>query len=148
MVDTQLLVKAVEDKKSIYELEGVNYQVDLLSSMEDNGLPLLVTTIDNWEEMEGSLQCLLKAWKAGDTETLKTLSMESFDDPALEDLLLTNRNQNWVTQLADTALYPPGKYLVVAGALHLVGKSGLPMLLEKAGFTLVRENQPETVICR
>ncbi|WP_434359356.1 TraB/GumN family protein [Parasalinivibrio latis] len=147
-IDTQLLERAVKDGKPIYELEGVNYQINLLANMESSGLPLLTTTLDNWDEMESSLQCLLDAWKAGDTETLRTLSSDSFDDPALEALLLTNRNKNWVSQLTNSGLYPPGKYLVVAGALHLVGDTGLPTLLKNAGYTLVRENQPRAVTCQ
>ena len=51
-----------------------------------------------------------------------------------EDILLNNRNYNWVEKLKKLM---PGKSLVVAvGAGHLPGDKGVINLLRKAGFTV------------
>ena len=51
-----------------------------------------------------------------------------------QDLLLDNRNKNWVTQLKTIMQKQP--VFVAVGAGHLVGENGLIALLKKEGYKL------------
>lgn len=57
-----------------------------------------------------------------------------FGMEAHQDILLNNRNKNWVTQLK--TLMDTESLFVAVGAGHLVGKEGLISLLRKEGYTL------------
>ncbi|MGL5265530.1 MAG: TraB/GumN family protein, partial [Plesiomonas shigelloides] len=50
----------------------------------------------------------------------------------LHSPLLAERNQKWADKLKDM---PPGRYMVVVGALHLIGKDNLPQLLQQSTTT-------------
>ena len=50
------------------------------------------------------------------------------------DVLLDNRNKNWVDQLKK--ILPANNIFIAVGAGHLVGEKGLISLLRKAGYTL------------
>jgi hypothetical protein len=51
-----------------------------------------------------------------------------------QDLLLNDRNKNWVNQLK--TIMKSESVFVAVGAGHLVGKEGLISLLRKEGYTL------------
>ena len=51
-----------------------------------------------------------------------------------QDVLLNNRNKNWVIQLKKIMLQEP--VFIAVGAGHLVGEKGLLALLKKEGYTL------------
>jgi uncharacterized protein YbaP (TraB family) len=51
-----------------------------------------------------------------------------------KEVMLDNRNKNWVTQLRD--ILPQKNIFIAVGAGHLVGENGLISLLKKEGYTL------------
>ena len=51
-----------------------------------------------------------------------------------QDILLDNRNKNWVGQLKD--IMKTSSVFVAVGAGHLVSKAGLIALLRKEGYTV------------
>ena len=51
-----------------------------------------------------------------------------------QDILLDNRNKNWVGQLKN--IMKTNAVFIAVGAGHLVGKMGLIELLRKEGYTL------------
>lgn len=58
------------------------------------------------------------------------------DFERMEDILINQRNHDWVGKLLEVA---PGKRLIVAvGAGHLAGDNGVLQLLENAGYRLER----------
>ena len=76
---------------------------------------------------------LLRAWRRGDNAALaKLLSEEYTRFPALYDALVTTRNQLWLPQIR-RFLQDDHNYLVVVGALHVVGRGGLLELLKADG---------------
>jgi uncharacterized protein len=71
----------------------------------------------------------LKAWRAGDVETLaRSLHAAYADFPAFADRLLGARNRRWVPKL-ESYLKSGQTYFVVVGAAHLGGGDGLLALL-------------------
>lgn len=51
-----------------------------------------------------------------------------------QDILLDNRNKNWVGQLKE--IMKKGPVFTAVGAGHLVGKAGLIALLRAEGYTV------------
>jgi hypothetical protein len=64
---------------------------------------------------------------------------DEFDDfPELYRPLTEDRNRAWVEQL-DDLLDDRDDYLVVVGALHLVGRNSVVDLLRQRGYTVTRQ---------
>ncbi len=60
------------------------------------------------------------------------VSKSEFGSEKYEDLLLNNRNKNWVKQLKE--IMKKQSVFVAVGAGHLVGDFGLINLLKRAGY--------------
>ena len=81
-----------------------------------------------------SVDDLVSAWRHGDTATLEAGLLDSMgEQEALMAALVTDRNRRWAKTIA-TWLDDDRDYLVVVGALHLIGNDGVPALLEEAGY--------------
>ena len=65
-------------------------------------------------------------------EIENSLNNTEFDMEENQDLLLNNRNKNWVQQLKD--IMEKESAFIAVGAGHLVGKQGLIELLKKEGY--------------
>ena len=77
---------------------------------------------------------MLSAWRTGDTEKLATLLSSEFDKfPELYKPLTEDRNRAWMGKLVDL-LDDDDDYLVVVGALHLVGRNSVVDLLRQRGY--------------
>lgn len=55
---------------------------------------------------------------------------------AMEEALMTRRNESWIPVIEDAA--QRGRVFVAVGALHLSGEKGILKLLENAGFRIER----------
>ncbi|KJF85442.1 TraB/GumN family protein [Photobacterium phosphoreum] len=133
-IDYVLLQRAQQQKLPIHELESVSQQFNMLENLPDNGAPMLIETINEWDKTQSSLRCLVKVWQHGDSNKLEQLFNESQFDPTTDDALIFDRNQHWAETLAHTTPYQSGKFMVVVGAFHLIGDQGLPNLMKQQGF--------------
>ena len=139
-VEQTLTRRAVADHKPIAGLETAAQQFATFGRMP---LPeqkrLLLMTLEETAELEAEVDKLLAAWRSGDIESLsKTLSEEYERFPELYGPLTENRNRAWVPQLVDL-LDDDDDYLVVVGALHLVGRNSVIDLLEQRGYDVVQQ---------
>ena len=64
-----------------------------------------------------------------------------------DDLLIDQRNHDWVTQLSESSVYKQGSFLVVVGAMHLIGPTGVPALLQQKGFRVTQLSQSKSSTC-
>ena len=134
-IEQTLAMRATGDGKPIMGLETAEQQFALLA-----GLPLpqqkrfLMMTLDEAAGIDAELAELLGAWRAGDTGTLaRALEREFEEFPDLYRPLTEDRNRAWAGRLADL-LDERDDYLVVVGALHLVGRNSVIELLEERGY--------------
>jgi hypothetical protein len=139
-VEQTLTRRAVADHKPISGLETAEQQFQTFSRLS---LPqqkrMLLMTLDETAQLDTEIDKLLAAWRSGDIESLtKTLSEEYDRFPELYGPLTENRNRAWVTQLVDL-LDDDDDYLVVVGALHLVGRNSVIDLLEQRGYDVVQQ---------
>ena len=65
--------------------------------------------------------------------------LDSFDEfPELFDELVDQRNQAWDRQLTEILRHGVKDYMVIVGALHLLGERGVIELLRQRGFEVRR----------
>ena len=137
MMEQVIMEEAKEYKKPIRGLESMGYQASVLDSIPYKlQADQLVSYIDN--AMKGGdedkeLSEMLDAYRNQDLQKLEEMLMKS--DPSISnytDVLLYNRNRNWVEKLKD--LMPDKSLLIAVGAGHLPGEEGCINLLRKAGF--------------
>lgn len=139
-IEQTLAARAGRDHKAIEGLETVAQQLGVFAGMP---LPMqkrfLLMTLQESQELDRELDALIRAWRAGDAGALARLLTSEFDEfPDLYRRLTVDRNRAWVAQLTEL-LDDRDDYLVVVGALHLVGPDSVVELLEKRGFKVVQQ---------
>lgn len=135
-VEEVLMKLAKENKKEIKGFETMAFQASIFDSIPyDVQAKELLKGIDSIADYKKSFDSLLTVYKTqrlSDIEKLFTNSEFGVVDN--QEILLDNRNKNWVAQLKNL-LHKKGLFIAV-GAGHLVGKNGLIELLRKEGYTL------------
>jgi uncharacterized protein len=139
-IEQRIAGQAAADGKRIDGLETPESQFAVLG-----GLPLaeqkrfLLMTLEALDELDTEVDALVRAWRAGDTDALERMLSDEYDDfPELYRPLTEDRNRAWAVQLAGL-LDDPEDYLVVVGALHLVGRNSVIDLLRQDGYTVTRQ---------
>ena len=78
---------------------------------------------------------MYEAWITGDVEeigaVMARISMAQF--PEVQKVIFERRNCNWLPRIAAT-LSTRKRTLIIVGAGHLAGTSGLLPLLQRAGY--------------
>jgi uncharacterized protein YbaP (TraB family) len=138
-IEQQVTDRALADRKPILGLETPADQFAVLARLS---LPeqkrFLLMTLEETESADARLDELLTAWRTGDTATLARVLSEEFDEfPELYRPLTEDRNRAWVEQLAGL-LDDRDDYLVVVGALHLVGRNSVVDLLRQRGYRVTQ----------
>ena len=143
-VEMTMTNRATADGKPIEGLETVEEQLGFL-----DGLPMaaqremLLQTLLQGAAISETVDALIDAWRFGDTATLEAELLQGIEkQDALHDALIVGRNQRWAETIS-TWLDDDRDYLVVVGALHLVGDNGVPSLLDRAGYGIqqIKEQQ-------
>jgi uncharacterized protein len=134
-VEKQLQRKAMQDHKEITGLETLEEQLGLLSGLSAaDQAKFLDLTLEEMHEMEGETDSLLAAWRNGNAQKLASMLSDEYKvAPALYRMLIADRNKRWMPQI-EKLLKGDKDYLVVVGALHLVGNGGLLELTKAKGF--------------
>ncbi|MGZ8517172.1 MAG: TraB/GumN family protein [Chitinophagaceae bacterium] len=137
MMEQVIMQEAKQHYKSIKGLESMGYQASVLDSIPYKlQAEQLVSYIDNaikGGDEDKELNEMLDAYKSQDLKKLEELLMKS--DPSISnytDVLLFNRNRNWVKKLKE--LLPEKSLLIAVGAGHLPGKEGCINLLRREGY--------------
>jgi uncharacterized protein YbaP (TraB family) len=134
-VDMQLAMRAQGDGKPLQGLETVTDQLGLFADLSlDEQRDMLRSILDE-EDPVGQLREIVTAWRNGDTSALeKQLRKGADESPELFRKLTTDRNLKWLPQIEKMLQDPKNDYLVVTGALHMVGRDGLVELLRRKGY--------------
>ena len=137
-LEQYLLRRAAADGKKILGLETLEDQIrvfDQLSIAEQE--TLLLQTLTELDSPDNAMDELLDAWRDGRLDTLASKLTADFEDfPNLYQRLVIDRNEQWLQSLREL-LSEGGSYLVVVGALHLVGERNVVELLQEQGLTVV-----------
>jgi uncharacterized protein YbaP (TraB family) len=122
------------DGKEIRGFETLAEQLGFFDSLSlERQADFLMLSLEDAGSMEEDLETLVSAWRNGAADSLARTLTEEFDGfPDLYELLIAARNRAWareIEQLLDDA----DDYLVVVGALHLVGEDSVLEILRRKG---------------
>jgi len=139
-IDLHFINRAKTDKKSLVELESVEFQAGILGGLSDEeGDALLAATIESLKnrEMFKDLTSIETAWKAADANAIAKLFVDAANKDAASKkvmkMLMDDRNEGMVAKIND--MMASGKKLfVVVGAGHLAGEKSVVDLLQKQGL--------------
>ena len=133
-----MVLSARAEGKQRTALETIEEQVALFDALPTEAqLTLLAAAIEAAPRASASVQAMIDSWLAGDADRLAALMNAEFDDPALYNRLLVERNGRWVEWIAQR-LEQPGTVFVAVGAGHLAGAGSVQDLLEARGLTVTR----------
>jgi uncharacterized protein len=135
-VEEQLMQLAKQDKKEIRGLETMAFQASVFDSIPyEKQAAELLKTIDSMQQYKKYLDTMLNVYKSQRiSEIEKMFTDEKFGMAENPDILLYNRNRNWVKQLK--TIMQQQSIFAGVGAGHLVGEQGLIELLRKEGYTV------------
>lgn len=139
-VDMQIAQRARQDGKPLLGLETTADQLGIFAalSMEEQREFLRDTLAD--ADSEAELRDLMTAWRNGDLATLQAaLRKGAEESPVLFRKLTVDRNRRWIPQIEKMLQDPANDYLVVTGALHMVGSDGLVEMLRRKGYKVVQK---------
>ncbi|MGR5000790.1 TraB/GumN family protein [Vibrio celticus] len=149
-VDATLAYKATIQDVPVISLEPLQFQIDLMTKQKDDGKEWLVSSLEEFDQTDSVVHCLIESWKAGDVAKLEEFAKLSEMPTELQKAFLTDRNIDWANKLAanDWKLDSKGNYLIVVGALHLVGEGNLLQLLKEKGFNVTQQSQSQQAQCQ
>ena len=135
-METLIMSESKQYDKEIRGLETTKFQAGIFDSIpydkQAKDLVNYIDSIDNYREITGQL---VDTYRDQNLQQLDSLMHKS--DPGMEqymDLLLYDRNRNWVKQMPAIMAARPTLFAVGAG--HLPGEQGVIKLLIKAGYTV------------
>ncbi|MBT8111163.1 MAG: TraB/GumN family protein [Gammaproteobacteria bacterium] len=145
-VEMHMTSRAVADGKPIEGLEGIEEQLAFLDGLSLQAQrELLIQTLEDSANMGQSIDAMIRAWRYGDIEFLESGLLDSFaEHEELNDELVTSRNRRWVSQITEL-LDDRDDYLIIVGALHLVGDAGVPKLLAQNGIEILQLSEPPSI---
>lgn len=145
-IDMHMMSKAVTDGKPIHGLETIEEQIQILDTMSLAAQrEMLLSTLEEGAELGEIMDKLIAAWRHGDTGYLNTGLLDSFaEHPELKKAVITDRNARWVEYI-DALLDDDDDYLIIVGALHLVGDDGVPERLERKGISVRQLSEPPSL---
>lgn len=134
-----VMEEAKKNGKRIDGLETMAYQMSIFDSIpykvQAQELFKSISSDDKKNDGDKEFKELIKAYK--DQDLKKLGEMISKTDQGMmqyEDILLNNRNRNWVIKLK--TLLQDKSLVIAVGAGHLPGDKGVINLLRKEGYTV------------
>jgi uncharacterized protein YbaP (TraB family) len=145
-VEMYMMGKATADNKRIDGLETMEQQLSFLDGMTLQAQrEMLLSTLEESANIGALMDEVLEAWHHGDVDSLASSMLEEISkNEELNKVLLVDRNANWVDSIRQL-LDASDDYLVVVGALHLIGPLGLPRQLQGLGYDIQQLSEPPTV---
>lgn len=150
-IDYYFMEQAHESGKEIYEVESVDFQMDMLMNFSDDIYDLMFRCLEG-EDKESQTELLMdmyKAWRTGDVDTIDKLNNQVDDEDGElsdEDMALTEEYMDKMIYDRNITMENSVKELLkgdkdvffVVGAAHFTGEGGIIDLLEKDGYTVER----------
>lgn len=132
-----IMQQAKQNSKEIRGMETMAYQLSIFDSIpyQVQAKQLLSFITDNESEEKASkeYQEMAAAYRSQELDKLeKLINKEEYGVENFADLLLYNRNSNWVRKM--DKIFSAGSAVIAVGAGHLPGERGVINLLKKAGY--------------
>jgi uncharacterized protein YbaP (TraB family) len=130
--EEELMKLAKRREMPINGLEALEDQIRLFDSIPDKEEAAMIMQMITEKDARLLNRKMVTAYKQQDINKLYDLMLESPDWITFKDLLLDNRNNNWIPVIAAQAKRKPTFFAFGAG--HLAGEQGVIKLLQKQGY--------------
>lgn len=137
-LETQYYRKSLEDNKPSRGLETAAFQISLFNNFEPHLIQnLLNEALDEVDQGKDTLESIIAAWRSGNVKELSELIAEqTAPNPKLREVLLTERNRNWIPEI-EKHLATDRDVMFLVGAAHLVGEDSVVDLLREKGYEVL-----------
>lgn len=140
LIDNYFQTQALQNGKTVKGFETVDFQMEVLY-----GAPLekqvndLMCMVDHFDMTVEMVNRIVAAYFSQDLKRIEAVmeeesEVECTNSPEDEDILINNRNLNWIKLMP--AMMGEKPTLFVVGAGHLCGEKGVLKLLEEEGYTV------------
>ena len=131
-----MVAMAKQQKKDIRGLEKIEDQMGVFDKIPDSvEAKMILDMIKQMPEQKKQFAQMVDAYKKEDLRSLSNAMSESPEWKGFEDIMLSNRNKNWIPVMEGAM--KESTTLFAVGAGHLYGKEGVIHLLRQAGYTVV-----------
>jgi uncharacterized protein len=139
-VDVTILADAEGRQKPIRYFETVDQQMALLAPSDPKvELEAFELFLKEFRTESEDIGPLVDAWAKGDQKQLMRLLFHEFKKhPGMRKALFDDRNYAWARMLESVLDNESGTFLVTVGAGHLLSDNGVPAILRRAGYKVVR----------
>ena len=140
LIDNYFQMNALQNGKAVKGFETVDLQMGILyGAPMEKQVSDLMCVVDHFDVANEMVKRITTAYFSQDLKQIEEAMEEetkidcgtSEED---EDILINNRNRNWVEIMPDMMAEQPTLFVVGAG--HLCGEKGVLKLLENAGYTI------------
>lgn len=134
-VETKMTADAQEQGKEIRGLETLESQLAALDTLSPQAQRVfLQSTLEEAGEAAEIAESMIAAWKTGDVKVLDAELLDSVrNQPEVYRALIIRRNENFASAIGDL-VNDRKNYLIVIGALHLVGPDSVLHMLARDGI--------------
>lgn len=132
--EMELLAKANQKSMPMAGLETLNEQMSFLDALPYSYQAKELVKMMNQDSDDGYFQKMVDAYKTQNLDVLVKLINEQSESGEMQDILLDNRNKNWIPKIIKFAEEKPS--FIAVGAGHLGGPNGIISLLKQAGYRL------------
>lgn len=137
-VESELMKIAKEQNEEVFGLETVAEQLEVFDAIpyQEQMNELVKTAKSDLKKDKEELDTMLAVYKSEDLDAMMKLTKESENvmTSKYDDILLNNRNKNWISKITSITKAKPT--FIGVGAAHLGGENGVINLLRKQGYTV------------
>lgn len=140
LIDQYFQTQALQNGKAVKGFETVDFQMSVLFNAPlQKQVDELMCTVDHFEAVMEMTNRIINAYFSQDLKVIEEVledeaEFDCSNSPEDMDILINNRNRNWVEVMP--AMMTEQPTLFVVGAGHLGGEQGVLKLLEKAGYVV------------
>lgn len=137
-IENELVRYSTIQKKPIYGLETVEEQMDIFNQIpyQLQAEELINSVKADFRNDKIELDAMINTYAKKDLDAMQKIidNSESMLNGEYRDLLLKDRNHNWISKIERIVKDKPTFFGV--GAAHLLGEDGVIMLLRNKGYTI------------
>ncbi|HMS50710.1 MAG: TraB/GumN family protein [Sphingobacteriales bacterium] len=134
-VEMELVQLAKEKQKEVLGLETIEEQFAIFDKIPyTEQANYLLEAIKDGDKSMTEFETIMKIYTEKNVNAAAAVMNTDTKFGKYEDLLMGNRNKNWIDKIKNYTKQKPSFFAV--GAAHLGGENGVLNLLQKAGYTI------------
>lgn len=135
-VEGELMKLTADQNEEVFGLETVGEQLKVFDDIpyQEQMNELIKTAKSGLAKDKAELDKMMATYKTEDIDAMVKMTKDSENviTSKYDDVLLINRNKNWIAKISAAANEKPTFFGV--GAAHLAGENGVILLLRRAGY--------------